>query len=100
MSIYKLEITIPAEEEYASAFHYYEKQQQGLGRKFEKETDRLIEQLKLNPYLFQRKFKHYREAIFRIFPYFIVYEIVNETIFIHSFFHTSRNPKKKLKRQK
>lgn len=97
MSIYTLEITILAEEEYSAAFHYYQDQQHGLGNKFEKESEYLLDRLKMNPYLFQRKFKHYREAVFKRFPYYIVYEIIENSIIIHSFFHASRNPKRKLK---
>lgn len=94
---FKLEITILAEEEYSSAFHYYEEKQSGLGDKFEKEADGLMDKLKVNPYLFQRKYKHYREAVFKRFPYFIVYEIIDNSVIVHSFFHASRNPKRKLK---
>lgn len=97
MTTYKLEITILAEEEYSSAFHYYEEQQPGLGKKFEKETEYLIDRLVANPYHFQRKFKNYREAIFRQFPYYIIYEIIENSIIVLSFFHASRNPKRKLK---
>lgn len=97
MSTYKLEITLLAEEEYSLAFYYYEEQQLGLGNKFEKETESLMDQLKTNPYLFQRKFKHYREAVFKKFPYYIVYEIIDNSVIVHSFFHASRNPKRKLK---
>lgn len=43
---FKLEITELAEEEYSSAFRYYEEQQPGLGDKFEKEADYLIDKLK------------------------------------------------------
>lgn len=43
--VYKLEITIVAEKEYSSSFHYYEEQQPGLGDRFEKETDYLMEKL-------------------------------------------------------
>ena len=95
--VYKLEITILAEKEYSSSFHYYEEQQPGLGDRFEKETDYLIEKLKVNPYLFQRKYKHYREAVYKRFPYYIVYEIIEDNVIIHSFFHANRNPKTKLK---
>lgn len=94
---FKVEITILAEEEYSSTFCYYEEQQPGLGDKFEKETDYLMDKLKLNPYLFQRKYKHYREAVYKRFPYFIVYEIIDNTVIIHSFFNANRNPKRKLK---
>lgn len=100
MATYKVEITILAEEEYSSAFQYYQDQLPALANKFEKETDYLIEQLKSNPYLFQRKFKHYREAVFKRFPFYIVYEIINNSVIIHSFFHAKRNPKKKLKSKK
>ena len=95
---YKIEISSLAEEEYSSAFQYYQEQQPGLGLKFEKETDYLIAKLKINPHLFQRKYKHYREAVFRRFPYFIVYEIVENTVIVQSFFHTHRHPRRKLKK--
>jgi plasmid stabilization system protein ParE len=99
LSAFKLEITLLAEEEYSSAFHYYEEQQSGLGDKFENETEYLLDKLKANPYLFQRKYKHYREANFKRFPYYIVYEIIDNSVIIHSFFHANRNPKRKLKRR-
>ena len=94
---FKIEITSLAEEEYASAFHYYEEKQAGLGLRFEKEAGLIIGKLKQNPYLFQRKYKHYREAIFKRFPYFMVYEIIGNSVIVHSFFHMKRNPKRKLK---
>jgi hypothetical protein len=95
--IYKIEITILAEDEYSSAYNYYEDQQFGLGEKFEKETEYVLDKLKVNPFLFQRKYKHYREAILKKFPYYIVYEIIDNTVIIHSFFQANRNPKRKLK---
>jgi hypothetical protein len=94
---FKLEITTLAEEEYSSAFHYYEGKQSGLGDKFEKEADHIMDKLKQNPYLFQRKYKHYREAVFKGFPYFVIYEIIDNSVIVHSFFHANRNPKRKLK---
>lgn len=96
---FKIDITILAEEEYSTAFSYYEEQQLGLGSKFEKETDFLMAKLKVNPYLFQRKFKHYREAVYKRFPYYIVYEVIDNTVVVHSFFHAKRDPQKKLKRR-
>ena len=66
-------------------------------QKFEKEAEYLIDKLKVNPFLFQRKYKYYREANLKRFPYFIVYEIIDNTIIIHSFFHAHRNPARKLK---
>ncbi len=100
MSIYKIVISQSAELEYASAYHYYEDQLVGLGDRFEKETDFLIDKLKQNPYLFERRFKYYREANLNKFPYFIIYEIIADSVIIHSFFHSKRHPAKKLKRKK
>jgi len=100
VSLYKLEITALAEEEYFSAFYYYEEQQVGLGIKFQKATETLMDKLKVNPYIFQRRFKHYREAVYSRFPYFIVFEIMDNSVIIHSFFHSSRSPKRKLKQRK
>ena len=99
MSVFKIEITLLAEEEYSTAYHSYNEQQSGLGNRFEKETDYLMDKLKENPFLFERKYKHYREANFKKFPYYIVYEIIENTVIIHSFFHSKRNPAKKLKRR-
>ena len=56
-----------------------------------------MDKLKVNPYLFQRKYKHYREAVFKKLPYYIFYEIIGNLVIVHSFFHASRNPKGKLK---
>ncbi len=97
MNPYHLTITEKASEEYSDAFWFYEHSRQGLGDPFEKETERLFIQLRKNPFLFPRRFKHFREAQFARFPFFIVYEISEKNIIIHSVFHTSRNPKKKIK---
>ncbi len=97
MSIYKLFFTELAEGEYIEAYSYYEEQQKGLGEKFEFEMDSILNYIVANPFIFQRKFKHYREAPLRTFPFFIVYEIYGSSVFINSIFHMSRNPSKKLK---
>jgi hypothetical protein len=95
--VYKIEISVLAEEEYFSAYHFYENQSSGLELKFEKETDTILDKLKLNPFIFQCKFKLYREAIYKKFPYYIVYEIIDDSVVVLSIFHSFRNPDRKLK---
>ena len=95
--MYKLKITDKAEAEYQEAYWFYEDKQLGLGVRYEVEIEKLIHLLLKRPHLFSRKYKHFREALVKHFPYFIVYEIIIDTVVIHSFFHTSRNPKKKHK---
>lgn len=100
MNHYLLVITEKASKEYSDAFQFYEQSREGLGNEFEKETERLFIQLRKNPFLFVRRFKHFREAKVTRFPFFIVYEILEKNIIVHSVFHTSRNPKKKIKHTK
>ena len=95
MMQYKIEITARAEEEYQAAFWFLEQKQKGLEDKFESEANNLLNHIINRPQLFARKYKQYREALFKGFPYFIVYEIIHDTVIVHSFFHTSRNPRKK-----
>ena len=95
--MYSIIITEKAETEYYTAYWYYEEARPGLGVSFEHEVGKSLKTIKKNPVLFQRKYKRYREALLRRFPFFIVYEIIKDRIIVHSFFHTSRNPKKKYK---
>ncbi len=93
--MYRLKITDRAEAEYKKAYWFYEDRQPGLGDRYEAEAEKLIQLILENPRLFPRKYKRYREGLMKRFPFFIVYEITVDTIILHSFFHTSQNPKKK-----
>jgi hypothetical protein len=95
--MYKIVVTEKAEAEYEDAYWFYEERQAGLGDRFQDETGQLLKIIKGHPLLFHRKHKQFREALMIRFPYFIVYEIILKTIVVHSFFHTSRDPKKKYK---
>lgn len=97
--MYRITITEKAEAEYNAAYWYYEKKRSGLGASYEYETGILLKTIRETPLLFQRKYKQYREALLKKFPYFIVYEIISEAIVVHSFFHTSRHPFKKYTRR-
>ena len=91
-SLFSIQFTSLAKEEYIAAFQYYESKQIGLGKQLELELDLMITQLSKNPLLYQQKYKTYREALLKKFPYFLVYEIIEKQVIIYSFFHTSRNP--------
>jgi hypothetical protein len=49
------------------------------------------------PYAFPKNNKGYYEAVVNKFPFLIIYEVKENTIYIGSFFHTSKNPKSKPK---
>jgi ParE-like toxin of type II ParDE toxin-antitoxin system len=96
MKSYNLIITEKAFEEYSDAFWFYENSRVGLGDEFEMEVENLIELICKNPFSFPRKYKRFREVPTRKFPFLIVYEIILETVVIHSVFHTKRNPDSKI----
>ena len=97
MSRCKLVFTSKSEDEFINAAIYYEKQQKGLGVTFSDSIHVILDSIAKNPYAYQRKYKHYREAVLRVFPYTVIYEIKENEIIVNAIFHTKRNPKKKLK---
>jgi len=77
-----------------SAF-WYEKQHQGLGRKFMLQVRDKVLFIQQNPESFNVKYDEVRTAILATFPYQIHYSINenNKSVIISAVFHTSRNPK-------
>lgn len=80
-----------------NAFLYYEKEQIGLGKKFETNLYKAIFYIEKNPLHFRIIKNNIRQLLITKFPYVIIYRIVRNKIYIQSIFHTSRNPKRKLK---
>ena len=79
------------------AIVYYENKEKGLGARFKNELIKVLDFIKENPLLFPAKFKHYREAVVKKFPFLIIYEITPKEVIILNVFHTSQHPKKKIK---
>ncbi|MBL7893510.1 MAG: type II toxin-antitoxin system RelE/ParE family toxin [Bacteroidia bacterium] len=77
------------------AIDYYNIQQKGLGKKFEKELDINFERLEKLPY-FQRRYGNVRCLPLKKFP-FMIHFTVDENLYkiaIHAILHTSLNPVK------
>ncbi|MBL0287878.1 MAG: type II toxin-antitoxin system RelE/ParE family toxin [Bacteroidetes bacterium] len=53
-----------------------------------------------NPKHYRCVAKEYRQTKVNIFPYVIIYELINNKIVIFRIFHTSRNPKHKFVKNK
>ena len=98
MSVFSISLTQKSEQEFIDAVIYYETQQRGLGERFQNSINILLNNICKNPFAYQRKFKHYREAISKPFPYLVVYEINENEIVVVAIFHAKQNPKKKLNR--
>ena len=92
---YALEIKDEAREEIIKAYLYYEKEQTGLGERFINHLDEYFDRIKKNPEQFPEKRSPYREAFMQVFPYLIIYEVVENIIIVYSVFNTKRDPEKR-----
>ncbi|HVU55599.1 MAG TPA: type II toxin-antitoxin system RelE/ParE family toxin [Puia sp.] len=81
------------------AFNWYEDQKEGLGEEFLSELTIYYKKLENTPTAFGKIKKNYRQVALKRFPYVIVFEIIKTEVVIYAVFHTSRNPKNKLKRK-
>ncbi len=91
-----------AEEEYDEAYQWYEEQLRGLGDRFEETLEIRLNQICSKPLLYPKKRGVFREAKIDTFPYQIIYKIYEKEnmVFISAIYHTSRNPKKKYRKNK
>lgn len=92
---YSLNITQEAKEKIIQVFLWYEQKREGLGSRFVFEVDAMFNYIKAYPYHFQVKYKNFREAVLKVFPYVIVYGIIQNEVVIYIVFPTKDNPTKK-----
>lgn len=93
--MYKSVILPLAKEDILEAAKWYNKQQNGLGKKFTAEVRKKVNFIRQNPKASVVRYDDVRTAVLNIFPFMIHYIIdeANKTIVIISVFHTSREPK-------
>lgn len=94
---YRLVIKEEADLEIIESYLWYEEQQPGLGEDFLQEVEEYLELIRLNPYIYEDKYKGQRPAVLKRFPFVLVYNIEEETIVVYAVFHTSRDPEDKYK---
>lgn len=90
----KLIITIEARQDIADAYDWYEEQKQGLGEQFLKQFRITCNDILIAPTGYQH-FHHYRQIPLYLFPYVILYEIIEENIVVFAIFNTHQHPRKK-----
>ena len=91
--IYQIVIPESVFEELNEATLYYEFHQKGLGLKFVLNWETTMGHLKKSPLVFQRKHKQLRSIQMSRFPYILVYEVIENKIYIYRLIHAQRNPK-------
>ncbi len=91
---YILKISHTAYQETDAAFTYYEEQSPGLGEKFLKSLEDAYYKLSKKPqyYSYIQHDKNIRDLKIKTFPFVIVFQIIEDTVFVLRVFNTNRNP--------
>ena len=92
--MYKSIILALAKEDIREAARWYNKQQNGLGKKFTAEVREKVHFIRQNPEASNIRYDGVRTAVLNVFPFMVHYTIdeKNKTIIIAAVLHTSRNP--------
>ena len=93
--MYKSHILPLAKEDIRDAARWYNKQSQGLGKRFTSEVRDSVRYIKQNPTACSIRYDQVRTAVLRVFPFMIHYTVdeENKTVIISAVLHTSRDPK-------
>jgi plasmid stabilization system protein ParE len=78
------------------AYDWYDGKGKGLGEKFLNALDLVFEKLENNPEVYGKVEREYRKVKIPVFPYVVVFEIIEENVVVFATFHTSRNPADKI----
>ena len=93
-----IEVKEQAAHQLAEAFLWYEQQQENLGMKFLEEWENTTTYIAEHAESCQKKYKEFRQAILKHFPYLIVYEIEGNSVIIYSIINAKRHPSKRYKK--
>jgi plasmid stabilization system protein ParE len=86
-------IVLPqAADEFEDGVAYYEDRQPGLGRRFRDEVDRHIGWIATHSEIPRLRSGGYRRVNLKIFPYYIAYVQIGETVWILAIAHAHREP--------
>jgi plasmid stabilization system protein ParE len=96
---YNIVLQPGAENDIDDAYLWYEGQQKGLGDQFLSELVGYYEKLRQNPLIFKWIARGFRQASLYRFPYVLVFKVIGADVQIYAVFHTSRNPKYKLRKR-
>jgi plasmid stabilization system protein ParE len=84
--------TRPARAELIDAQDWYENEAPGLGQRFREAVGAVIERMSTNPRQFPVVHRNIRRALFRRFPYALMFVIDDATLTVIACFHGSRDP--------
>ena len=88
----KLILKPDAEDDIDEAARWYEDQRKNIGTEFLNELGEVLNRIKSNPFLFQKKYRNVHIAFLRRFPFGIYFAVEQQQVFVIAVLHTSRNP--------
>jgi mRNA-degrading endonuclease RelE of RelBE toxin-antitoxin system len=94
---YTLIIHPKATKELENAVTWYEERSEGLGKRFLSAVNKRVLEIATYPQRYPLKHKNYREVGIDIFPFIIVYQLLDndQTILITYIFHNKQSHKRK-----
>jgi plasmid stabilization system protein ParE len=95
---FKIEVKEHAVKQIKDIYFYYEGCAEGLGEKFLDAWETAVKYAEFNPNGFQEKYKSFRQAPIKNFPYVIMFEIDKTSVIVYSILHTSRDIKVRYKK--
>jgi plasmid stabilization system protein ParE len=87
---YKVVLSVKAKRDIYESKKYYQKISQELENSFNVELIKTIDAIKDNPILFQVRYKVFRIAFTKTFPFGVHFFVENKTIFIQRVLHNKR----------
>lgn len=92
--MYKSIILPLAKEDIREAALWYNKKQNGLGKRFVGQVREKIRFIKQNPKTCNVRYDNVRTAVLNVFPFMLHYTIdeSNKTLIVSAVLHTNRNP--------
>ncbi len=85
--------------DFAEAMNWYGERSQESATDLFSDVQTILRHIENHPESFSAIQRNYRQAVLGNFPYVIVYKIYRAEISVYAFFHTSRNPRKKIRRK-
>ncbi len=92
---YTIDVKITAKSGVLEAFDYYEGKQKGLGIRFLDCWETQVDMIKKEPLLFQKKYKEFRQALIKPYPYHIIFEVEENIITIYKVIYAGRDTRKR-----
>ncbi|MFI5151093.1 MAG: type II toxin-antitoxin system RelE/ParE family toxin [Bacteroidia bacterium] len=96
---YLVKVLPLASDHITEAFQWYEAQESGLGYDFLAEWESALAFISHFPEGCQRRYKNFRQAKIKRFPYLLVYELNLNKIVIYNVINARRHPSKRFKKK-